>query len=243
MWVEWVDGGVAEYLHRGYIFSEVFPMPFSDVEACHEMKPVVSPVCQDEEDEELEKRTQEARGDAVVQRLLESRTVLVMGPVNQKLAESVIAQLLVLDQENHQPIRVLVTSPGGHVDSGFAIHDVMRFVKSPVIGIGVGWVASIAVPILLGAERDKRFALPNTRFLLHQPSGGAGGQAADIRIEAQEILKIRHRINQLIAEETGQPLEKVERDSDRNFWMTAEEALRYGLITRIISHVGELEGV
>jgi ATP-dependent Clp protease protease subunit len=218
-------------------------MPFSDVEACHEMKPVVSPVCQDEEDEELEKRTQEARGDAVVQRLLESRTVLVMGPVNQKLAESVIAQLLVLDQENHQPIRVLVTSPGGHVDSGFAIHDVMRFVKSPVIGIGVGWVASIAVPILLGAERDKRFALPNTRFLLHQPSGGAGGQAADIRIEAQEILKIRHRINQLIAEETGQPLEKVERDSDRNFWMTAEEALRYGLITRIISHVGELEGV
>jgi ATP-dependent Clp protease protease subunit len=119
----------------------------------------------------------------------------------------------------------------------------MRFVKSPVIGIGVGWVASIAVPILLGAERDKRFALPNTRFLLHQPSGGAGGQAADIRIEAQEILKIRHRINQLIAEETGQPLEKVERDSDRNFWMTAEEALRYGLITRIISHVGELEGV
>ena len=126
------------------------------------------------------------------------------------------------------------------MDSGYAIHDMMRFVASPVIAIGAGWVASIAVPILLGAEKGKRFSLPNTRFLLHQPSGGAGGQAADIRIEAQEILKIRRRINGLISEETGQPEEKVARDSDRNFWMNAEEALEYGLVQKIIATMDEI---
>ena len=136
---------------------------------------------------------------------------------------------------------MVVSSPGGHVDSGYAIHDMMRFVKSPVLALGAGWVASIAVPILLGADKGKRFSLPNTRFLLHQPSGGAGGQAADIRIEAQEILKIRQKINQLISEETGQPEEKVAKDSDRNFWMSAEEALEYGLISGIVSSMADFQ--
>jgi len=172
--------------------------------------------------------------------LLQSRTVLVTGDVNQDLAEDVISRLLVLDTKSHDPIRVVITSPGGHVDSGYAIHDIMRFVASPVISIGAGWVASIAVPILLGADKDKRYALPNTRFLLHQPSGGAGGQAADIRIEAMEILKIRNRINALISRETGQPEDKVARDSDRNFWMTAEEALEYHLISKIITNIDDI---
>src|SRR5262249_14400273 len=153
---------------------------------------------------------------------------------DQELAEKVMAQLFILDAENNDPIKVIITSPGGHVDSGYAIHDTMRFLQSPVITIGAGWVASIAVPILFGGQRGKRYSLPNTRFLIHQPSGGAGGQAADIRIEAQEILKIRSRINQMIAEETGQDVEKVRRDSDRNFWMDAKEALDYRLINKVI---------
>jgi len=172
--------------------------------------------------------------------LLQSRLVMVVGDVDQDLAENVISRLLVLDTKSHDPIKVVIASPGGHVDSGYAIHDVMRFITSPVISIGVGWVASIAVPILLGAEKDKRYALPNTRFLLHQPSGGAGGQAADIRIEAMEILKIRNRINGLISRETGQPEDKVARDSDRNFWMNAEEALEYHLISKIVTSVDEI---
>jgi len=195
---------------------------------------------EDEEEEPGCERSEESRDFQLTRYLMDSRVVLVTGDVDQKLAEKVISHLLILDRISHDPIRVFITSPGGHVDSGFAIHDVMRFIKSPVAAVGAGWVASIAVPILLGADHDKRFALPNTRFLLHQPSGGAGGQAADIRIEAQEIIKIRERINRLVAQETGQPVEKVARDSDRNFWMSAEEAVEYGLIRKIIASRDEL---
>lgn len=175
-------------------------------------------------------------------KLLEARTVLVVGEIDQEVAERVIGQMLVLDQQSRDPIRVIVTSQGGHVDSGFAIHDMMKFINSPVVGIGAGWVASIAVPILFGAPKQSRFALPNTRFLIHQPSGGAGGQAADIRIEAQEIIKIRKKLNELIAGETGKDIEKVAEDSDRNFWMSAEEALDYGLISKIVTSSEDIEG-
>ncbi|MBP8130811.1 MAG: ATP-dependent Clp protease proteolytic subunit [Candidatus Hydrogenedentes bacterium] len=192
------------------------------------------------QEEEPECTPERERQDSLLPRLLKSRTVLVAGTVDQELAEKTIAQLMLLDTDSHDPIKVVISSPGGHVDSGYAIFDVMRFVESPVITIGAGWVASIAVPILFGGDKEKRFALPNTRFLLHQPSGGAGGQAADIRIEAQEILKIRERINRLISEETGQPLDKVTRDSDRNFWMSAEEALNYGLVRKIIRSAREI---
>jgi ATP-dependent Clp protease protease subunit len=198
------------------------------------------PFIEEEEEERECGSGADARSEGVLLKLMKSRTVLVSGPVDQELAEKVITQLLVLDAESHDPIRVVLSSPGGHVDAGFAIHDMMRFVESPVMAIGAGWVASIAVPILFGADRGKRFALPNTRFLLHQPSGGAGGQVSDIRIEAQEILKIRKNINALIAAETGQPVEKVARDSDRNFWMSAAEALEYGLISKIIERAGEI---
>ena len=173
-------------------------------------------------------------------RMLKTRTVLVSGAVDDKLAEKVIGQLLLLDAENHEPIRVMITSQGGHVDSGLAIHDMLRFIDSPVVTIGAGWCASIAVPILFGAPRERRFSLPHTRFMLHQPSGGAGGQATDIRIEAEEILKVRERLNALIASETGQDLEKVARDSDRNFWMDAEQARDYGLVSQVISSASDL---
>jgi ATP-dependent Clp protease protease subunit len=178
--------------------------------------------------------------ESLVARMLETRTVLIAGQVDDKLAERVISQLLILNSINHDPIRVVITSQGGHVDSGFAIHDMMKFIDSPVITLGAGWVASIGVPILLGAEKDCRYSLPNTRFLLHQPSGGAGGQASDIRIAAEEILKLRERINRLIAGETGQPVEQIENDSDRNFWMDAQEALEYGLIAKVVASAGEI---
>lgn len=192
------------------------------------------------QEEEGCKESGTEKQEGLLARLLKSRLVLITDTVDQELAERVMSQLLLLDSDSHDPIRVVISSPGGHVDSGFAIHDMMRFVESPVVTIGAGWVASIAVPILFGGAREMRFALPNTRFLLHQPSGGAGGQAADIRIEAQEIIKIRKRINKLISEETGQPEDKVARDSDRNFWMSAEEALEYGLIRKIVRNIKEL---
>ncbi|HIF98650.1 MAG TPA: ATP-dependent Clp protease proteolytic subunit [Myxococcales bacterium] len=178
--------------------------------------------------------------ESLVARMLETRTVLIAGKVDDKLAERAISQLLILNSINHDPIRMVITSQGGHVDSGFAIHDMMKFIDSPVITLGAGWVASIGVPILLGAEKDCRYSLPNTRFLLHQPSGGAGGQASDIRIAAEEILKLRERINRLIAGETGQSVEQIENDSDRNFWMDAQEALEYGLIAKVVASAAEI---
>jgi ATP-dependent Clp protease protease subunit len=195
----------------------------------------------DDDDDEDEKKAKEAAkaADGYAAKMMKARIVLVNGTVDQELAEKVMSQLFVLDADSSDPIRVVITSPGGHVDSGYAIHDTMRFLRSPVVTIGAGWVASIAVPILFGGARGKRYSLPNTRFLIHQPSGGAGGQAADIRIEAQEILKIRTRINKLISDETGQPADKVARDSDRNFWMSAEEALEYKLIDKIVTRIDE----
>ena len=194
------------------------------------------------DDEEDDKKKDDKGGaDGMMQKLLKARTVMVSGTVDQELAEKVITQLFVLNTDSHDPIRVIITSPGGHVDSGYAIHDVMRCIESPVVTIGAGWVASIAVPILFGGDKGMRYSLPNTRFLLHQPSGGAGGQASDIRIEAQEIIKIRERINKLISNETGQTVEKIAKDSDRNFWMNAEEALEYGMVTKIITSLKEID--
>lgn len=190
------------------------------------------PTCEDKDNAKQE--------NGFSSRLLKTRTILINGEVDQEMAEKVISQLVVLDAESHDPIRVIITSQGGHVDSGYAILDMLRYVNSEVIALGAGWVASIAVPILFGAAKKNRYALPNTRFLIHQPSGGAGGQASDIRIEAQEILKLRKRINELIAEETGQTVEKISEDSDRNFWMNAKEALEYGIIHKIVNGASEI---
>lgn len=180
------------------------------------------------------------REESLGLRMLKTRTVLVSGAVDDKLAEKTIAQLLILDAENHEPIRVMITSQGGHVDSGLAIHDMLRFIESPIITIGAGWVASIAIPILFGAPKERRYSLRHTRFLLHQPTGGAGGQASDICIEAEEILKVRERLNQLVATETGQTVERVTKDSDRNYWMDAEQAREYGLVCRVVTTQTEI---
>ena len=179
--------------------------------------------------------------EAVMTRMLGIRTILVSGQIDQDVAERAISQALILDAASHDPIRVIITSQGGHVDSGYAIHDVLRYIDSPVVTVGAGWVASIAVPILLSAEKKNRYSLPNTRFLLHQPSGGAGGQASDIRIVAEEILKLRQRLNELISSETGKSIEQVAEDSDRDFWMTAQEALEYGLVSKIIKSQQEID--
>jgi ATP-dependent Clp protease protease subunit len=180
-----------------------------------------------------------ARG-RVASRLYEARTVLVFGEINMALAERVSAQLLALASENQEPIRVLVNSPGGHVESGDTIYDVLRFIEPEVTILGTGWVASAGALIFTAAPRERRLALPNTRFLLHQPSGGAGGPASDIEIEAQQILSVRSRLNGIFAEATGQSIEKVARDTDRNHWLNAQEAVVYGLVGRVVNSAAEL---
>jgi ATP-dependent Clp protease protease subunit len=157
-----------------------------------------------------------------------------------KLAERVTGQLLAFAQESEEDIRVIVNSPGGHVESGDTIHDMIRFVGPKVKMIGTGWVASAGAHIFLGAEKENRFCLPFTRFLLHQPLGGVRGQASDISIEAEEILKMRERLIREIAKQTGQPYERVVKDTDRNFWMGAEDAVKYGLVHRIVSAASEI---
>lgn len=175
-------------------------------------------------------------------RLLKQRKVLIFGAINDKVARDVTGRLLALASEGDAPIDVYINSPGGHVESGDTIHDMIRFIgsASTVRIIGTGWVASAGALIFLAGRKENRLCLPNTRFLLHQPMGGVRGPATDIGIEAREIVKMRERLNELIARETGQPLEKVTRDTDRNYWMSAEEAIAYGLCTRIVSAVGDL---
>ena len=174
-------------------------------------------------------------------RLLRQRKVLVFGAIDDKVARDVTGRLLALAVDQ-KPIDVYVNSPGGHVESGDTIHDMIRFVDSiaPVRVIGTGWVASAGALIFLAGAKGRRFCLPNTRFLLHQPMGGVRGPATDINIEAMEIIKMRDRINRIIARETGQSLEKVESDTDRNYWMSAEEAVGYGMVSRIIADLQEL---
>jgi ATP-dependent Clp protease protease subunit len=176
----------------------------------------------------------------VSERLYESRTVLIFGEINMLLAERVAARLLALASENPTPIRVVVNSPGGHVESGDTIYDVLRFIEPEVTIIGTGWVASAGALIFCAAPRERRLALPNTRFLLHQPTGGVGGPASDIEIEAAQILSVRARLNRIFAGATGQPLDKIARDTERNHWLTAEEAVAYGLVGRIVLSANEL---
>lgn len=176
----------------------------------------------------------------IVERLLESRIVLLAGEIDSKVAQSVMAQLLALSTESDEEITIYLHSPGGHVESGDTIHDMIGFVRPRVRIIGTGWVASAGTHIYLAAEKEDRLCLPNTRFMIHQPLGGIGGQAMDIEIEADEMLKARDRLNRTIAQRTGQPLERVEKDTDRNFWMSPEEAQEYGIVGRIVSSVQEI---
>jgi ATP-dependent Clp protease protease subunit len=177
----------------------------------------------------------------VAARLFASRTVLVFGEITPALAERVTGQLLALAAHGGDPIRMLISSPGGHVESGDVIHDVIRFIDPVVKIVGTGWVSSAGALIYVATPREHRYALPNTRFLLHEPSGGASGAVADIEIEARQVLAIRQRLLHVFSAATGQPIEKLARDTARNHWLPASEAVGYGLVGRIIERASELE--
>lgn len=199
--------------------------------------PLPLPISNDEEEEE----GKSGPNGMMLAKFLETRTVLIFGGIDQKLAQTVSAQLLYLDHISHDPIKIFVNSPGGHVESGDTIHDLISYVSSPVAVIGTGWVASAGTHIFLGAPKERRFCLPNTRFLIHQPSGGARGRAGDIAIQAQEIIKMRERLAQVISKKTGQPVERVREDIEKDYWMSTEEAKDYGILGTVIKSAGEIK--
>ncbi len=174
------------------------------------------------------------------EKLFKSRSLTIFGEINDKLARSITERLLALAAEGDDPITLYISSPGGHVESGDVVYDIIKFIKPFVRVIGTGWVASAATTIYLAADKDKRFALPNTRFLIHQPLGGSRGDATDIAIQAEQIVRTKARINQLIAKETDQPLDRVAKDTDRDYWMTVEEAVSYGIVSKVIETTDEL---
>lgn len=180
--------------------------------------------------------------DPIAERLLRARTVLISGEINQRVAADVTGQLIALSAESDEPITVFVNSQGGHVEAGDTIHDMVRFVQPVVRMVGTGWVASIAALIYVSVPLEQRYCLPNTRFLLHQPAGGAGGTAADIDIEAREIIKMRERLNRMFARATGQTVERIVEDTHRNFWLDADAAIKYGLVGHVINSAAELGG-
>ena len=180
------------------------------------------------------------RGGLMEQLSFKSRYVMVFGEIDDKLARSVSERLIALSQESDAPITMLISSPGGHVESGDAIHDLIGFVRAPVTTVGTGWVASAGAHIFLAPPKERRVCLPNTRFMIHQPAGGAGGQATDIAIQAKEIIKTRGRIARVVARQTGQKLEKVLADMDRDYWMDATEAMAYGIVSRTIERQQDL---
>lgn len=173
------------------------------------------------------------------ERLFDARTVLLFGEITMESARRATAQLLALDEQSPAPIRIVINSPGGHVDSGATIFDLIRFVSAPVFMLGTGWVASAGALVFIAAKKEHRFALPNTRFMLHQPLGGVGGPATDVEIEARQIKLMRQRLNDLFSQATGQSRERIHRDTDRNYWLTAEEAREYGLVSRVVANAGE----
>jgi len=176
----------------------------------------------------------------VAERLFKRRQIIITGGIDDQVARSTSASLLALAADGDAPITLFLSSPGGHVESGDMIYDMIKFVSPTVRIVGSGWVASAGALIFVAAKQENRLCLPNTRFLLHQPSGGMGGQAADIAIQAEQIIKMRQRLNEIFSRETGQPLERVEQDTDRDFWMTPAQAMDYGLLGRVIHSEAEL---
>lgn len=176
-----------------------------------------------------------------VDKLLKTRSIIISGEINQELAEKVMTQLLILQEDSDDTIKIYINSQGGHVEAGDTIHDMIKFIKPRVVIIGTGWVASAGITIYLAANKEDRYSLSNTRYMIHQPMGGARGQASDIEIEADEIIKMRSRINNLIADATGQPIDKVDIDTQRNYWLNANEAIDYGIVNKIITSYNELQ--
>jgi len=188
------------------------------------------------DDDEPEEKAGSEPNAFLEQALFKARTILLTGGITDRLAQRVVERLLALSLESKEPILLVISSPGGHVESGDLIHDMIKFVPAPVKVLGSGWVASAGALIYSAARKENRYALPNTRFLLHEPRGGVGGQATDIEIQAKEIKKMRERLNRIFADATGQPIEKIREDTDRDFWMSSEEAVDYGLVGKIVTH-------
>ncbi|HOC28447.1 MAG TPA: ATP-dependent Clp protease proteolytic subunit [Treponemataceae bacterium] len=194
-----------------------------------------------EEDEEDEKNEKQAEGmDPLAHKFLKTRQILLSGEINKSLAEKIVRQLLVLEADSDEPIKIFIDSPGGDADAGYAIFDMIRFIKAPVHTIGMGLVASAGSIILLAAPKERRFGLPNSHYLIHQPLSGIKGVATEIEIHALELEKMRVRINEMIASETGKSVDQVSADTDRDFWMSAKEALEYGLISKVVTKRDDL---
>tara|TARA_R110000787_G_scaffold20114_1_gene59797 strand:- start:13822 stop:14460 length:639 start_codon:yes stop_codon:yes gene_type:complete len=193
------------------------------------------------DDEEAESPPMGEPNAFLEEALFKARTILLTGGIDFKQAKRVCERLLALSSESNDPILLVISSPGGHVESGDMIHDMIKFVGAPVKILGTGWVASAGALIYSAAQKENRFALKNTRFLLHEPRGGVGGQATDVEIQAREIIKMRERLNQIFADATGKSLDQIKKDTDRDFWMSAEEAVEYGLVNKIVTHRGEIK--
>jgi len=191
-------------------------------------------------DKEIKEAKRAGRSGFMDEKLFKSRSLTIFGEINDKIARSVTERLLALAAESDDAISIYISSPGGHVESGDVVYDMIKFIKPTVKVIGTGWVASAATTIYLAADKENRFALPNTRFLIHQPLGGSQGDATDIAIQAEQIVKTKARINQLIAKETGQDLERVAVDTDRDYWMTVDEAIAYGIVKKVVASADEI---
>jgi len=194
----------------------------------------------EDDDEDPENEGKVSLLDPLAGRMLKTRTILISGEINKVLAEKTVRQLLLLEDMSSDPIRVFIDSPGGDADAGYAIFDMIRFVKPEVWTIGMGLVASAAAIIQLAAPKRRRVGLPNSHYLIHQPLSGIRGVATDIEIHAKELDKLREKINRLIADETGVPAGQVEKDTDRDYWMNAQEAVNYGLINKVIVNRDEM---
>ena len=201
----------------------------------------MNPFIHEDDDEEQNSENGKPQAiDPLAARMLKTRTILLSGEINKELAEKTIRQLLLLEDMNDEPIRIFIDSPGGDADAGYAIFDMIRFIKPPVWTIGMGLVASAAAIIQLASPKERRVGLPNSHYLIHQPLSGIRGVATEIEIHAKELEKLREKINRLIADETGTPVTQVEKDTDRDYWMNASEAVSYGLINKVIVNRNEI---
>jgi len=203
------------------------------------MRAIASVIAADEPEND-EKKTPQKPEDLMSERFLKTRTILLNGEVDKDLSEKVIRLLLLLESISSDPITILIDSPGGDVYAGFSIFDMIRFIKAPVRIVGMGLIASAAALILLAVPKERRYGLPNSSYLIHQPLSGIQGVATEIEIHARELEKTKERLNEIIAEATGQSLERVSRDTDRDYWMNSKEAVAYGLIETTISKRDDL---
>jgi ATP-dependent Clp protease protease subunit len=190
--------------------------------------------------DEDKKKTEESVLPPVSKILFEERIITLFGDINMEVAKNTASTMLAMAKTNDDTITLIINSPGGHVEAGDTIYDMIKFIKPEVKVLGTGWVASIGTLIYLGAKRENRYCLPNTRFLIHQPWGGAQGYAVEIDIQARQIVKMKERLNRIIAKETGQTFEKIAKDSERDYWLFAEEAKEYGIVGKIIQTQAEM---